>query len=105
MLLFIFQWTVFRNTYKQRLEFDGEATQETDFLLHTLKNSFWPIKKLRVQSQTETVTICPHTSRFLDLRFVSKLKLGHKHMAPYSQTCRLIDQCLSGKKKGSQWLD
>lgn len=82
MLLFIFHWTVLKNTYKQRVEFGGEPTQETDFLFHTLKNSFWPIKKLCVQSQTETVTLCPHTSRFLDLRFVSKLKLGHKNTWP-----------------------
>lgn len=105
MLLFIFQWTVLKNTYKQKLKFGGESTQETDSILHILKNSFWPIKKLCVQSQTETVPICPHTSRSLDLRFMFKLKRGHTHMAPYFQTIRLIDQYLSGKKIGSQWLD
>lgn len=46
MLLFISQLTELKNTYKQRLEFGGESTQETDFHFHTLKNSFWPIKKL-----------------------------------------------------------
>lgn len=50
MLLFTFQWTVIKNTHKQRLGFGGESTQETDFLLYTLKNSFWPMKKLRAQS-------------------------------------------------------
>lgn len=100
MLLFIFQWTVLKNTYKQKLEFGGESTQETDFLLHILKNSFWPIKKLCMQSQYAL------THQGL---WISGLCLNsNEDIHTWLLILRPSDSStntLVKKKIGSQWLD